>query len=85
MDKNNLLQTVVECKGIPNTAEGVFYDGENGRTSLDGQSLVSMNMWGFHPHLFELLAQEFNRFVAAHTADLMILDPGQNFCLQRRR
>lgn len=69
MDENNLLRTVTECTGIEETADGIFYTGENGKTPLDGQSLVSMNIWGFHPHIFELLQNGFNDFVAANAAN----------------
>lgn len=67
MDEKNILKTVTECTGISQTAEGILYNGENGPTPLNGQSLVSMNLWGFHPQLFELLQNEFNHFVAANT------------------
>ena len=67
MDENHLLKTVTECTGIAKTNQGIFYKGENGPQALDGQSLVSMNLWGFHPQLFELLQNEFNQFVAANT------------------
>ncbi|MEO1262089.1 MAG: sugar phosphate nucleotidyltransferase [Bacteroidota bacterium] len=63
MDANNLLLTVTECTGIGKSENGIFYNGENGQEQLDGQSLVSMNLWGFHPHLFNLLQKEFNEFV----------------------
>lgn len=69
MDENNLLRTVTECTGIEETAEGIFYNGENGKTPLDGKSLVSMNIWGFHPHIFELLQAGFNDFVAKNAAN----------------
>lgn len=67
MDENHNLTTVTECTGIEETGDGVFYDGENGKEKLDAQSLVSMNLWGFHPSLFELLQSEFDQFVAANT------------------
>ncbi len=69
MDENNLLQTVTECTGIAKSDTGIFYNGKNGKTELDGQSLVSMNIWGFHPQLFELLENEFKNFVSANTAN----------------
>ena len=68
MDGKHNLRTVTECTGIKATADGIFYDGENGRTPLDGKSLVSMNIWGFHPAIFELLQKGFDEFVAANTA-----------------
>jgi dTDP-glucose pyrophosphorylase len=69
MDKNNLLRSVTECTGIEETPDGIFYSGENGKTSLDASALVSMNIWGFHPHIFELLQGGFNDFVAANAAN----------------
>ena len=69
MDENKLLRTVTECTGIEETADGIFYNAENGKAPLDGQSLVSMNLWGFHPHIFELLQEGFNDFVAANAAN----------------
>ncbi len=69
MDKDYVLKTVTECTGISDSEEGVFYDGKNGRMPLDSQSLVSMNLWGFHPQLFELLENEFQAFVAANTSN----------------
>lgn len=67
MDEGNLLQTVTECTGISKGADGVSYDGENGRAALSGEALVSMNLWGFHPDVMSLMQDDFNDFVAAHT------------------
>lgn len=69
MDENNLLQTVTECTGIEETTDGIFYNAENGKAPLDASALVSMNLWGFHPHIFELLQEGFNDFVAANAAN----------------
>ncbi len=70
MDEHFTLQTVTECTGIGQTQEGVFYKNERGeREPLDANALVSMNLWGFHPHIFELLQKDFNRFVEAHVDD----------------
>lgn len=66
MDEANLLQSVQECTGIQDTPDGIWYDGENGRQQLRPTDLVSMNLWGFHPHIFELLQRGFNDFVAAN-------------------
>ena len=67
MDENNILKTVTECKGIERSNHVINYNGENGRATLDSQSLVSMNIWGFHPRLFGLLENGFKDFVAANT------------------
>ena len=68
MDGQHNLRTVTECTGIESTPQGVFFDGENGREAVDGQALVSMNLWGFHQELFGLLQAGFDEFVAANTA-----------------
>jgi dTDP-glucose pyrophosphorylase len=68
MDENYRLKTVTECTGIEPTPEGIFYNKEKDlRAPLNAEALVSMNLWGFHPHIFELLQEEFNRFVQAST------------------
>ena len=69
MDNSHLLETVTECTGIAKEDGGVFYDGESGRAKVDGQSLVSMNLWGFHPAIFDLLQKGFDDFVAGNTAN----------------
>lgn len=69
MDESNLLRTVTECTGIEETPDGIFYNGENGKQSLSGDALVSMNIWGFHPHIFELLQTGFNEFVAKNASN----------------
>jgi NDP-sugar pyrophosphorylase family protein len=67
MDENMLLTTVTECKGIEGTEGGIFYKDESGQIQpLDRQALVSMNVWGFHPYLFELLEKGFAGFVEAN-------------------
>lgn len=69
MDEFNFLRTVTECTGIEQTDEGILYNGDDGKALLDATSLVSMNIWGFHPHIFELLQAGFNDFVAANAAN----------------
>ncbi len=69
MDEKHFLKTVTECTGIEETSEGIFYKNDKGeKATLDGRSLVSMNIWGFHPHIFELLQAGFNEFVAANAS-----------------
>jgi dTDP-glucose pyrophosphorylase len=69
MDEFNFLRTVTECTGIEQTDEGILYNGDDGKQLLDASSLVSMNIWGFHPHIFELLQGGFNDFVASNAAN----------------
>jgi NDP-sugar pyrophosphorylase family protein len=67
MDESFLLQSVRECTGIEATSEGIVcQDGRGGLEALSAEALVSMNLWGFHPHIFSLLEEGFREFVAAH-------------------
>ncbi|MBR4224862.1 MAG: NTP transferase domain-containing protein [Oscillospiraceae bacterium] len=44
-------------------------DGENGRIALDGEKLVSMNMWGFDPSIMGLFEDRFRAFIERVSAD----------------
>lgn len=68
MDENFTLKSVTECTGIEKTPEGIFYKkGNDLKAPLEARALVSMNLWGFHPHIFQLLQEEFDHFVQANT------------------
>jgi hypothetical protein len=70
MDEQQLLRSVTECTGIESTASGIFYKSDRGeKLPLSPDDLVSMNLWGFHPHIFELLQQGFNDFVAGNSGN----------------
>ncbi len=42
---------------------------EEEKVALPEDSLVSMNLWGFHPSIFESIREHFIRFAAAHKDD----------------
>lgn len=42
----------------------VYYDANDNQISLNGDEQVSMNMWGFHPSLFEKLDEDFSLFLS---------------------
>ena len=54
------LQEIIETRDVVKTAEGVFV-GTTGR-KIDGNSVVSMNMWGFTPEFIDILAEGFEEF-----------------------
>lgn len=58
MNEQGCLTGVVETKNIVKTTEGAEVDGR----SVDGDSLVSMNMWGLSPEFLDLLEEGFERF-----------------------
>ena len=64
MDEENHLITVVERTKVQRLKDGVFYQDKNGTLhQLDENGLVSMNLWGFHPNVFEVARHLFVDFV----------------------
>ena len=58
MDDQGHLTRVVETKNIHKVAGGAQVDGR----AIDGNALVSMNMWGLTPGFLDLLAEGFEAF-----------------------
>lgn len=59
--ENGRLAGVKETYNIAVDKNGVISDDESG--VLDGDLLVSMNIWGFHSTLFEDMKREFEEFL----------------------
>ena len=64
----NQLVTVVETHGIKKSSAGNIECDRD--ISLLGNELVSMNMWGFMPSIFEHLEKMFNEFLDENISDL---------------
>jgi dTDP-glucose pyrophosphorylase len=65
LDENAFLVNIIECHAInPSGHGGMFFDDQGRQHWLGGDELVSMNLWGFHPTLFERWEQNFQEFVA---------------------
>ena len=76
-DGDTLLKTIVERKEIRKTEEGARYIDEDGSThDLAGDEIVSMNLWGFQPSIFDHLQAQFGQFLrdqdASSNAELLI-------------
>ena len=62
--KDDLLESITELKRIEyDDGRAVSVDAEGKETRLPGDAVVSMNMWGFTPRIFPLLAAHFERFL----------------------
>jgi len=64
VDGNEFLQGIVELTNI--VRDGVHaknIDAKGRITRLSGDEMVSMNMWGFTPDIFEQLREHFQRFL----------------------
>ncbi len=69
-DDNMLLRDVSEVIGIARDGEGGRYtDGEGIEHRLTGDEVVSMNLWGFHPSIFEHMSTAFAGFLADRGQD----------------
>jgi dTDP-glucose pyrophosphorylase len=65
MDENNHLTDVVERFKVHRDRGKVFCQDDDGnKLEISDQSLVSMNFWGFHPDIFEVMRNDFIQFVA---------------------
>jgi len=66
------LTKVVECTKIQREEDGVIrYPDENGnKQELADDTLVSMNMWAFHPSYFDYVDQQFTDFLKASGMEL---------------
>lgn len=62
------LVTVVETHDIKKNSAGIIECDRD--ISLLGNELVSMNMWGFTPTLFDHLEKMFNDFLTGNISDL---------------
>jgi len=65
-DARGFLTDIRELLHVRRTADGAEDAGPAGATPLTGREPVSMNMWGFTPHVFPQLERSFREFLAAH-------------------
>jgi NDP-sugar pyrophosphorylase family protein len=63
-DGSMILWGVTERLGIVPTDQGACYKDEQGSEHpLTGGEVVSMNLWGFHPSIFDHLSTQFKTFL----------------------
>lgn len=63
MNAENILETVVERHKVERIDGQVYFELEEQKVPLPEDSLVSMNLWGFHHSIFEEIREHFIRFV----------------------
>lgn len=61
--ENGKLLEVKERRQIEYVEDGIAYFENDTWTKVAGSSLVSMNMWGFYPSIFEKLEHAFHIFL----------------------
>ena len=69
-DKNNLV-SVVERTKIMRKGDAVAFTEDDGQTwtEVAGDTIVSMNFWGFTPDYFDYSQKAFVRFLEEHIAE----------------
>jgi NDP-sugar pyrophosphorylase family protein len=71
VDGDDFLQGVVELTNIERDGAHARNTDSSGRiTTLSGNELVSMNMWGFPPHVFGQFREHFQRFLRSSGPDI---------------
>lgn len=70
MDANKHLTTVTERHHIMRRNGKVSFLENDAETVIDGNTLVSMNMWGFTPEYFSYSEKEFIKFLKEKEKDL---------------
>ncbi|MEO1413388.1 MAG: nucleotidyltransferase, partial [Bacteroidota bacterium] len=63
---DHLLETVVERHKIERIDGAISFEEAGQKVALPEDSLVSMNLWGFHPSIFEFIRSHFVDFVRAN-------------------
>ena len=67
VDEQMLLRNVSEYTGIERKGDGITSIDEHGKQQdLTGDEIVSMNMWGFKPSIFDFLQSQFDGFLKAY-------------------
>ena len=66
-DADGFLEDIVEMQKIERDGSRAVFTADDGsQQSLTGDEIVSMNCWGFAPSVFDLLTNEFVRFMQNH-------------------
>lgn len=65
VDTDSLLTTISERKGVELYEDHVRYIDGDGHGRLTGDEIVSMNMWGFHHSIFEIINEVFTDFLTS--------------------
>ncbi|MDA8596394.1 sugar phosphate nucleotidyltransferase [Flavobacteriaceae bacterium] len=64
LNQANELVNVIERTQIEKKGEGLVFKNDDGELEpISGDTLVSMNFWGFTPKIFEELEREFQEFL----------------------
>jgi dTDP-glucose pyrophosphorylase len=67
---DSFLAKVTERTRIRKNGDGaVFFDEQGVEQSLTGDEIVSMNLWGFTPDIFDHLQRQFSAYLYEHSSE----------------
>lgn len=69
--ENGLLREIVERKKILPEGDGAKYEDGGNWVSIDGETPVSMNFWGFTPEIFDFAERRLRSFLNNPASDLL--------------
>lgn len=69
VDRDDMLMDIVETHDIIKTRNGAAIKDKTGIHLIENDSIVSMNMWGFMPGIFDLLCEGFTEFLEKTDGD----------------
>lgn len=70
VNDENMMTGAFERTHIKNAEQGTYYQDENeGIIPIDEKTMVSMNMWGFTPTIFNFIEKQFNDFINENALD----------------
>jgi NDP-sugar pyrophosphorylase family protein len=69
LDEGGLLETITERLKISGTIGGVVYEDHGVEATIDEETIVSMNMWGFMPSIFKHLEEQMVDFLEDNAGD----------------
>jgi UTP-glucose-1-phosphate uridylyltransferase len=71
INEKGMLSYVKERTKIKREGRNIFFENDNGtRSGIDENTIVSMNMWGFMPSLFDYLEEGMIRFLKDYSTSL---------------
>lgn len=71
VDSHGYLESILELKNVErDNGHARNTDAAGRETRLTGDEIVSMNMWGFTPRVFEQLRRQFESFLRVHGPSL---------------
>jgi UTP-glucose-1-phosphate uridylyltransferase len=68
--KDGFLTDVVERTSIANEDGVIVYSDNDKKVEISGESVVSMNFWGFSPRFFDQLESDFIDFIETNASEL---------------